>query len=619
MNIREYYYNLNFKSKIIGVFLMVLLGNMAVTGTLYYTYLSRDTVSNYERSSEDLVRQIVQHLDGRFDAILQKAGTFTNNMSFVTPMKTYLNDPGQQQDPVLAGKIAETITEIRTGDDLISSMYVSTPKGIFDDYSLVRRPSVLFEDTDMYRYFVYHPSSTVAWFTAGENELYQEAGRVVPMVYKQKTGGKNLYFVINISQEQVERYLGSTYQSYERIFIVDEKNNNVANYQPRFEPVLDAFSGISLVGDAAVCRQVKIDGRQYLATCAIMPGSSFKICALTSVQSLTGNLQKLRIFIGLAMLLSALVSLGLVIHFSRKLTRPLEQLSETMSHAVGAEFRESFYYPYRDEIGMLGECYNGMIGEIGELVQDLNIHIEALKDEKEHVKEIQKQKRRAELQALQAQINPHFLYNTLNMITWQAVAQGAEEISIISNALGKYFRISLSRGREIILVREELEHVKNYLEIQKIRYKNQLTFTIDAPEELMELEIPKLVLQPLAENALYHGIKDQKLHGTIAISVRKGSRKDGKPCLTLCVADNGGGIDAEKLELLNYRLEHYLVDSESGYGIYNVNSRIELYYGAGYGLRLESRPEGGTRSVLQIPWRAEEESGDELSDSVSRG
>lgn len=597
--------NLSFKSKIIWLFLVILVLNTAVTGSLYYTHLSRDTVSNYERSSEDLVRQIVIHLDGRFGSILQKTGTFTNNMSFVTPMKSFLNNSEQEYDPVLAGKIAETITEIRTGDDLISSMYVCTPKGIFGDYSLIRRREVLFEDTDMYRHFVYHPSDTVAWFSARENELYQEAGRVIPLVYKQKISNRNIYFVINISQAKVADYLGQTFNSYDCIFIVDDDTTNIANYEARYAVVLEEFSGLKLTRDEALCRQVQVNGKKYLATCALMSGSGWKICALTSIRSLTAGLQSLRLFIVAEMFLSAVLCFLLVVLFSRRLTKPLEQLAETMEHAVGEEFHETFSYPYRDEIGMLGNRYNDMLREISELVQDLNIHIEALKEEKEHVKVIQKLKRQAELQALQAQINPHFLYNTLNLITWQAVAQGAEEISIISTALGKYFRISLSRGQEIISVHDEIEHVRNYLDIQKIRYKHQLSYEIAVPKEFFGSSIPKLVLQPLVENALYHGIKDKDMQGTIWIRAGQKTLVDGQEYLEFYVEDDGIGIPREQLELLNYRLEHYLVDSESGYGIYNVNNRIELYYGAGFGLHLESEAGKGTRSILRLPWNKE--------------
>ena len=213
------------------------------------------------------------------------------------------------------------------------------------------------------------------------------------------------------------------------------------------------------------------------------------------------------------------------------MTASLESLAQTMTAAAREDYQVEFRHPYRDEIGQLAASYNEMLAQIRR-------HIQALEEEKLHVQQVQRQKRKAELLALQAQINPHFLYNTLNMITWQAVDLGAEDISVISSSLGRYFRISLSRGREIIPLRDEIDHVNSYLEIQKIRYKSKLTYDVQLPEELGEIPVIKLILQPLVENALYHGIKVKKSGG--GIRVRAGL--DGT-VLTLTVEDDGVGIE----------------------------------------------------------------------------
>ena len=217
------------------------------------------------------------------------------------------------------------------------------------------------------------------------------------------------------------------------------------------------------------------------------------------------------------------------------------------------------------------------------------------------------QKRKAELKALQAQINPHFLYNTLNAITWQAADQGVPEISILSNSLGKFFRISLSRGKEVITVGEELEHVENYLRIQGIRYKDKMQYELQAAEDSRDLFIIKLVMQPLVENSIYHGIKLKKDMGHIRVSTKRCVRDDGIQTLCLIVEDDGEGIEEERLKEIQEGLARGRISEASGYGIYNVNERIKLYYGDAYGLSIESEYKKGTRATIQIPIHTTEE------------
>lgn len=219
---------------------------------------------------------------------------------------------------------------------------------------------------------------------------------------------------------------------------------------------------------------------------------------------------------------------------------------------------------------------------------------------------MQKQKRKAELKALQAQINPHFLYNTLNAITWQAIDQGAEEVSILSNSLGKFFRLSLSKGAEVISLREELEHVSSYLDIQSIRYHSRIQYEIHVPKEWYMHKIIKLVLQPLAENSIYHGIKEKGGSGKIIISAEE-TVVDGVQMLSLSVWDDGAGISKEKLEVINNSLLSGEIDRKEGYGIYNVNERIKLYYGNAYGLRYESIEGEWAKAILMIPLKEAEE------------
>ena len=208
----------------------------------------------------------------------------------------------------------------------------------------------------------------------------------------------------------------------------------------------------------------------------------------------------------------------------------------------------------------------------------------------------QRLKRRAELQALQAQINPHFLYNTLDSIRWKAEAAGAEDISQMVRDLANFFRIGLSRGREIIPLEQEICHVRSYLDIQKMRYGDRLDYQIRIPEELKKLYTVKLLIQPLAENSIYHGIKESDRKGTILITA--GEEPGG---VYLCVRDDGLGISQETLTILNADLKRGVTVSDGGYGIFNVNERIRLYFGRDYGLELRSCTGEWTEAVIHLP------------------
>ncbi|MDO5409179.1 MAG: sensor histidine kinase [Lachnospiraceae bacterium] len=595
------YKNAKFRTKIIITFLLVFMTASFFSGIAYYTYSNRDIFRNYRDNSYDMILQLDRQVSEEFTNLGSRIDACCNNPTFSEPVKAFLNSGKMKADAVLSGNMADSLLELSMSDELVTSVYLYMNKCLFSDYTQIPVSGVRYEDTEMYRHFVYYPSESVAWFSAMENPLFLETNPIIPVVYRRTIDGESVFFIVNISQPALKAYLEDSYSSFERIFVVDRENREIINCDGMSEQVLSETKYNVLKNRVALFNKVKIDHVQYMVTSTSMRGSEWHIYALTSVNSLTPSTRHLYLFIITIVLISITLGISAIWLFARELTKPLEQLACHMDHTVSNEMKTKFEYQYQDEIGILGQSYNEMLDEIRALIESLNIHIEALREEKEHVKYIQKQKRKAEIAALQAQINPHFLYNTLNMITWQAVEQGASKISIISNALGKYFRISLSRGNEVISICEEVEHVKSYLEIQKIRYKSKLTYEIDISQDIMELFTVKLILQPLVENALYHGIKEKDGVGMISIYAGKGEDEVSGRFVEIIVEDDGLGIDEDTLLLLNDRLEKGIVDSSSGFGIYNVNNRLHLYFGSNFGLKLESDKGIGTRSILRFP------------------
>ncbi len=244
------------------------------------------------------------------------------------------------------------------------------------------------------------------------------------------------------------------------------------------------------------------------------------------------------------------------------------------------------------------------VTELRNLTTQVNTMADRLKTMMEKSNKDARNLRKAELRTIQAQINPHFLYNTLDAIVWKAEAGEKDEVIQLTSALSDFFRISLSSGADWIPIGQEKKHIEGYLKIQQTRYRDILDYEIDIPDDLDDIYILKLLLQPLVENALYHGVKIKRGGGKISVS---GKMQDGY--LVFCVKDTGLGMTPEQLQELNERMKKgqpTVSEGSGGFGLVNVNLRIRLYYNQTDGLRIESDA-GGTSVSFAVPCRTREE------------
>ncbi|MBV9788541.1 MAG: sensor histidine kinase, partial [Chloroflexi bacterium] len=290
---------------------------------------------------------------------------------------------------------------------------------------------------------------------------------------------------------------------------------------------------------------------------------------------------------GVVMIAAAILfSLVAAWRISKSIYVPIKKLHDVTTTIAGHDLEVLVTAENADEITELGMSFNIMVGKIKELLA-------AKLEEHENLK-------KAELRVLQAQINPHFLYNTLDAIIWMAEAKRSDQVVELVRVLSRFFRITLSKGKDWITIRDEVEHIESYLAIQKMRYRDILDYRIDMPNDLCDGQMLKLTLQPLVENALYHGIKNKRNGGMIVV---RGRRLDGN-LLQIQIEDNGIGMMQEQLAqtraLLNTPFDNAVI-GENGYGINNVNQRIKLYYGQQYGLAIESKYRHGTCVSLVIP------------------
>lgn len=295
------------------------------------------------------------------------------------------------------------------------------------------------------------------------------------------------------------------------------------------------------------------------------------------IHAQTNEIIRLVVILGLVLLVFAVLYAIVV---SGNIVKPIHQLKYHMVEVSDGNLDSFYEEKGNDEISVLGKVFNQMLTDIKKLINE--------------VYQVQNQKRNAELRVLQSQINPHFLYNTLDTIQWKAIEHNAYDVVDMINSLSKFFRISLSDGKEFITVKDEVEHVRNYLEIQKIRYKDKVNYDIDFNESISHYVVPKMILQPLVENSIYHGLKLKKQKGIISINISPENNN-----IIIEVADNGLGIDVEKLNTLRKDLSES-VESEH-YGLYNINERLKLTFRDKYDITIDSEFQNWTKVTLKLP------------------
>ncbi|GKX29299.1 sensor histidine kinase [Vallitalea longa] len=324
-----------------------------------------------------------------------------------------------------------------------------------------------------------------------------------------------------------------------------------------------------------------IDNEKYQIVSKHLNNSNWHVIAATPYKSITEDAKHIKNIIVSMGILSLILALIITYILSTTITRPILRLRKCMVEATAGNLTIRSNIKSNDEIGILSSSFNSMLSQIEKLMKQV------ISD--------QEQKRKLELKTLQAQINPHFLYNTLDSIIWMAESKN-ENIVPMTESLSKLFRISLSKGKDIISLSSEIEHVKNYLFIQSMRYVDKFDYSISIEPELFNYKTIKLILQPIVENSIYHGIKNKRGKGYIDIDCSIINNE-----LLITITDDGIGMDNETCDRIlskSYTNDNHL---SSGIGVHNVNERIKLYFGSKYGLRYESTISVGTKVYIDLP------------------
>ncbi|MFB9275745.1 cache domain-containing sensor histidine kinase [Cohnella cellulosilytica] len=358
------------------------------------------------------------------------------------------------------------------------------------------------------------------------------------------------------------------------IVSTDKPALNAAGFDA--EPYVSLLSSRRL--GLAGSEETTLQGEAALMTYRSIDSLGWTVLSVSPLNDLNGKLVSLRKVMYLVLAVCMALAFLIALLLSGNITNPIRKFIKMMSYAKSGNFDIQIQYKRKDEFTYLFSQYNSMLQKIKELIDEL------------YVSEVRKKV--AELKALQAQINPHFLYNTLDSINWIALRHKVPEISHMVTSLSDFFRYSLSKGRDIIPIEDELRQVESYLSIQQIRFKERLTYSIEVEPEIYGHYAVKLTLQPLVENSLVHGIEKKRGVGVIAVKARVVN-----DWIHIEIIDNGPGANADEL---NAMLQS---DGGHSFGLNNVNQRIRQVFGEGSGLQFRSNEGEGIAVIVKFPCR----------------
>lgn len=402
-------------------------------------------------------------------------------------------------------------------------------------------------------------TETISQFYPIADSNGEPIGVVVVLIYNQ------------VFEESIQNNLGND-GSF--IYITDAAGDVV------YSPIIQNIPEITTDGD-------------YLKLAESIAGTDWTLHGMVYVGDINQQIMNLaKVILGSLVLITVLMITS-AIRTGMAIVRPVKDLKKLALNIEQGDFSGRFHRTGKNEIYDLGKTFNTMSVNLDNLVNQVRIE--------------QKAKREAELEALQANIKPHFLYNTLDTVSWMARQYKAGDIVTTVDALSTYFRVSLSRGSDRIALTQEILHVESYLTIQKVRYEEMLNFSIEMDENCKPLYVAKMILQPLVENAIYHGIKESGRSGIIAIRAWRDLEAN---CLFLSVHDDGIGMSPERLEIVTaslHTIDHHennqrrIKDAKNPYGVVNVHQRLQLNFGEDYGLTIYSKPSEGTTALVKHP------------------
>ena len=553
---------------VIYVFIMIL-ALLGIVGGIYYQTSSVAIRQTTEQNTRKTIQQSGQFIT----SYLQKVKQTTSSLAENEKIKTYAQTPSQENAEQLRQLFA---TILKTDSDLVSAILVTKDGNLIStDPELTMKTSADMMKEKWYQDAIHKgampiltPARRTVSHTTGEKWVISIMQEVVDK------DGKNLGVVrLDIGYKTLEAYLDQLQLGKEGFtFIVDANHDFV--YHPK-KAVYSSHAEMKAMAPYLSVKNGYVKSKQAYVSQYQIPNSGWTLIGVSSMEQLHAvQTQILWSFIGTGLFALGVCLIG--IWFVLRLwIKPLRDLQATILKVGSGHSDLRANETGSPELVDLARQFNIMLDRIDQLMI-------AVKEEEQNV-------RRYELQALSSQINPHFLYNTLDTIVWMAEFNDSKRVVKVTKSLAKYFRLALNQGHEQISLKDEIDHVRQYLFIQKQRYGEKLQYEIKELKQYDDYKIPKLILQPLVENAIYHGIKEMNRQGMIRVSVSENDTQ-----LIVSIYDNGRGFVAS--ETTNATLVRL-----GGVGLKNVNQRLQLQFGKSYHMEIKSEENTYTEIRLYFP------------------
>jgi two-component system sensor histidine kinase YesM len=590
-----WYLNLPIRVKLFLWIFPLLILTIAMTGGFSYYVASNQVLNEISQSQENLTIKSIH----QFDDVAQDAVDFTNYLFLSSNVQELLSS---EDNPVIRRRTFSSISTLMVTRHSIHSLIIyKLNETTLDPFAINQTgitsamPFEEFKETAIFKNALEANGEATWTILPPEQSLFRGdrqykfiLAKAIKNIYTLKNEG---IVIVGINEavlrDQYMKIIGSDAQ----MFMVDEEGRVLTASDPIFLnrnlteiPYFQTNPSLQM-GNLPE----NLNSENWIISHARSDLTGWHTFIIQSKRQLLQELDRIGLVTLAVMALCLVLSVIILWYASSILTEPLKKLVKSMRRLQTGDFTQRVHFNGEDEIGQVGHGYDKMVQRIKELIDD--VYASELK---------QKQ---AELKTLQAQIHPHFLYNTLDTICWTAQKRGQTDIADMVYSLSQVFRLSLSDGKDFITIEQELELVKNYLALQQIRFQSRFTFEIETEPEILEFQVPKLLLQPVVENAIIHGIEPYQ--GTGFVNITAFYHNHG---IQIQIMDNGVGIPPEQLEAIQqFILQDPEHEAPFGFALYNIKERLALAYGTRAAFNINSSVDKGTIVSVVIPHRRDEQ------------
>lgn len=586
-NWKRWFMDMKIRDKMISSHIFIALIPFCFVGVLGISIYTREAERNVNQHATQLVGQVQKTTDIYINGIEKTA-----NMLIRIIESMPLNEIPSELDRrwyAYESALNNRFEVVADTHNEIAGIFFATEHDMYVGTRMSRISRDLFTEESWYLKAAEHPGEMQIISNAPGRNIVTDAAysiddvfSIIKTVNDPKTGERLGVLLFDIKHDIISSAIQDANIGEDSfVFVLDEQDHMV--YAPT-NKIVYRISPEWLVEETEPIT-ASIDGKKYQISCRKSEYTGWKIVSVSSYDEIMGGVNMMLILFSGVLVTTLFIVLIVAMKISETVTKPIVKLRNLMQETEKGNLSVRFEGSYQDEVSELGRRFNQMLERIQTLMDE--------------VYREQENKRKAQLKVVQEQFKPHFLYNTLDTISWMAREHSAYDVVHLVDALTNVFRISLSKGKDYITLKEEIHSISNYLYIQKIRYGPKVHYEIEVEDVCMSVMIPKLILQPLVENAIYHGVKMKSGDGHIKIA---GTLEEG--WISLMVQDDGRGMEEAKVEEL-YRLMN---DSDSGnpgqnrsFGLFYIKERLRIRYGDDFQVLVESRKDEGTRITIRIP------------------